>query len=578
MFTRSAFRAIGFLAGCLSFFFLLTPAATAASHVAYVYIGTANGVYLYDAASDGSLTLVSGSPYPIAGSAIGSNGGYFISLGTNYLHSYPVASNGAIQNQVSQINTANYSSSPGCGATAGGELDHTGHDIYALRGINGCAELQSYQISNSGTFTFLDSSSFATNYYGPTVLPAITANDLYAYTGVYIGTCGENTYGFKRQSSGAFQSYPFTMDLPPVDPGWGGYEPLEVWTAGTSNYLATAVQEQSEDGCGGPVKPVWLVSYTVDSQGNLHTTNTTQNVPAPDVYPTVLNMSPSGDFLAVGGNLPPSQTGSTVQATGLQVFHFNGADPITVESGKLTTVPIDEIHWDNSNHLYAVSNSTGKLYVYTITASSVTPAPGSPYRIAKPNALVVVPTLPKCSGPAAPGVNICSPTGTSTVDSPLQVLASATVTGTIKNTQLWVDGAKKYTSDSKSLNTAINLDPGAHRIAVLALNNTGQIWESAINTTVAGCTAPSSPGVHVCYPANSSTVGNPVQVLARATVTGTIASTQVWVDGVETYTVASASLDTDITLYPGTHRVAVLATNQSGEKWESVVYVTVSSN
>jgi hypothetical protein len=68
--------------------------SAAAAPVAYVYIGTAKGVNLYDAASNGTLTLVSGSPFKIAGKIVGSNRKYFISLGTNYLHSYPVAANG----------------------------------------------------------------------------------------------------------------------------------------------------------------------------------------------------------------------------------------------------------------------------------------------------------------------------------------------------------------------------------------------------------------------------------------------------------------------------------------------------
>ncbi len=93
----------------------LSAAATpAAAQVAYVYVGTTKGVYLYNAASDGSLSLVSGSPFSIAGNAIGSNGKYFLSLGTNYLHSYPVVSNGALKGQASQINTALYRD-PRCG-------------------------------------------------------------------------------------------------------------------------------------------------------------------------------------------------------------------------------------------------------------------------------------------------------------------------------------------------------------------------------------------------------------------------------------------------------------------------------
>jgi hypothetical protein len=71
--------------------------------------------------------------------------------------------------------------------------------------------------------------------------------------------------------------------------------------------------------------------------------------------------------------------------------HFNGAAPITEYSSVLTSAPIDEIHWDNSNHLYALSDSTCKLYVYTITPTSITPVAGSPYTVSNPNALIVVP-------------------------------------------------------------------------------------------------------------------------------------------------------------------------------------------
>ena len=63
----------------------VAPAVTAAP-VAYVYIGTTKGVYLYDAASTGKLTRVSSSAYHLAGLAIGSYGKYFISLGTDYVH------------------------------------------------------------------------------------------------------------------------------------------------------------------------------------------------------------------------------------------------------------------------------------------------------------------------------------------------------------------------------------------------------------------------------------------------------------------------------------------------------------
>ena len=98
-----------------------------------------------------------------------------------------------------------------------------------------------------------------------------------------------------------------------------------------------------------------------------------------------MKMSASGKLLAVAG------------APGLQIFHFNGAAPITSYSALLLpTVNIDQLAWDNTNHLYALSYSTGELYVYTVTPTSISEAPGSPYKVANAyglNGLVVVPKL-----------------------------------------------------------------------------------------------------------------------------------------------------------------------------------------
>ncbi len=95
-----------------------------------------------------------------------------------------------------------------------------------------------------------------------------------------------------------------------------------------------------------------------------------------------LRMSPGGNLLAVA-------TG-----TGVQIFHFNGAAPITKFTGVIgTSGYVNELQWDKSNHLYAVNAASGKLHVYTVTTSSVVEAAGSPYSIgatSSPLSLVVV--------------------------------------------------------------------------------------------------------------------------------------------------------------------------------------------
>ncbi len=76
---------------------------------------------------------------------------------------------------------------------------------------------------------------------------------------------------------------------------------------------------------------------------------------------------------------------------GLQVFHFNGSSPITLHTGLLTSKDIEQANWDNQNHLYAVSQNSGRLYVFTVTPTSVTQASGSPYAISKAQQLAVRP-------------------------------------------------------------------------------------------------------------------------------------------------------------------------------------------
>jgi hypothetical protein len=87
----------------------------------------------------------------------------------------------------------------------------------------------------------------------------------------------------------------------------------------------------------------------------------------------VMKLNPEGTVLAV-----------TV-GTGIQFFHFNGAQPITPFTGIIgnygstSNAYITTMAWDKANHLYAMDGRSGKLHVYTITTKGVVEAPGSPY-------------------------------------------------------------------------------------------------------------------------------------------------------------------------------------------------------
>jgi len=94
----------------------------------------------------------------------------------------------------------------------------------------------------------------------------------------------------------------------------------------------------------------------------------------------VMRMDPSGKLLAVGGS------------TGLEIFHYHGTNPVTYAKTLLTSGSIDSLYWDRSHHLYALQASNigkGKLYVFTVTMTGASQAPGSPHSIPNPDSLIV---------------------------------------------------------------------------------------------------------------------------------------------------------------------------------------------
>jgi hypothetical protein len=132
----------------------ITPQTTAPVTEALLYVATNKGINLYDALSTGKLTLISTTPYQTSGLMIGSNGKTFVTLGTDYIHTYAVASNGAIGKQLSQINTQLYTGSE-CGTTNGAVYDHSGQYVYVeLNGYydpitGGCAALQTFKLNST---------------------------------------------------------------------------------------------------------------------------------------------------------------------------------------------------------------------------------------------------------------------------------------------------------------------------------------------------------------------------------------------------------------------------------------------
>lgn len=357
-----------------------------ASPVAYVYVTGPTHVSGFSAGANGDLKPVPGSPFAnISLNSIAANGKYFFGVTTSGsdLDTFSIASNGSLKYE---RGTA-ISSYDACQAWAYSPivLDHAGETLYlgATAGDEcGDEQYESFHIeSSTGELQHLGASGQIFLGNNPLTISAndkfLYGSDCFNYEGGDLDTFAE----LKRASSGLISFndsfFPPTPETKSADDFYCRANPI----ADPSNHLAVLLQPinlntNNNDG------PPQLATYTAASNGNLTTESTYKNMPEVGTGGGELRLSPSGKLLAVGGQ-------------GFQIFHFNGSSPITHYSGVLQPALqiggsrlFKQLAWDSSNHLYALGG--GKLFVYTVTPTSITEAPGSPYSISGANSVVVV--------------------------------------------------------------------------------------------------------------------------------------------------------------------------------------------
>ncbi len=342
------------------------------SPVAYVYVSSGNGsngrVYGAAAASNGALSLLPGTPYPYNVNYMAVNGAWLFGVGTldASIQSLSIAPNGALTMKDT------YTLPTGGGAISV-YLDHTGSTLYADYYTTNNDYLSFSIDQDTGQLTEIGDLPGSPSDNNPV---SFIGNNIYAYS----SSCYHFTpeiIGVERATNGTLSGINNFNPPFPAEQSGGFYCPWRA-AADPTNHVAIALEPLNSN--WGQDGPWQLATYTADSSGNLTTSSTYSNMPS--VLVGAVNdywMSPSGKYLAVGGT------------SGFQIFNFNGASPITQYTGLLTTSPIDQIFWDNSNHVYALSRSAAKLYVFTVTSSGVTQAPGSPHAVPTPLNLIVLP-------------------------------------------------------------------------------------------------------------------------------------------------------------------------------------------
>lgn len=345
---------------------------TSTSPAAYVYVlrrTSSNGSELdgYSADSNGALTRLAGSPFWTSSSnpgGLANTTHWLFASDASHIYSFSIASDGSLK-QVSSVSVQKHD--PYGGTSGALFLDHTGATVYDYESDGIGDNFYEFFSKNSSTggLSYFGSSSVSAAYG----YLAFTGNNAYAYGASCIQLSAQ-FYGFSRRSDGSLTS--LSIDPPLPDNNNYGYCPAGAAADPASN-LAIPVFQKDVQG-----NPFQLSVYTADSSGNLTTNSTAQNMPYTSVgWINYLLASPAGNLLAVGG------------MGGLQVFYFNGSNPITPYTGLLATHEMRSLAWDNHNHLFGISPS-GRLYAFRVTTTGYKQAPGSPYSISDPQAISVL--------------------------------------------------------------------------------------------------------------------------------------------------------------------------------------------
>lgn len=323
-------------------------------------------VYGFAAASDGKLTPIPGSPFKSANvSWMATNGKYLFGndIESSGIRTFSVASNGALK----LVETYPAGTDELVGPV---ELDHSGEFLYANVSKGGANDFRSLGIDGSnGKLHEVNQVPIS---FGGFDWLSFLPNDQYAYA---IGnSCSDEGgfFAFSRASNGELASITIPDPMPETPEGNHNYCVDDI-APDPSGHLAALIVDTNTTSA----TPV-LAAFTAGANGNLTTTNTHLDMPKVSVYNVQwLRMSPNGKFLAVGGE------------GGLELFHVNGASPITKYKTLLTqaqSFPV-QMYWDNDNHLFVIGENRfaqDAIWVFTVTATSVTEAPGSPYVLGIP--------------------------------------------------------------------------------------------------------------------------------------------------------------------------------------------------
>jgi phosphoesterase family protein/Big-like domain-containing protein len=159
-------------------------------------------------------------------------------------------------------------------------------------------------------------------------------------------------------------------------------------------------------------------------------------------------------------------------------------------------------------------------------------------------------------GSSSAGVVISTPGNGATVIGAVHLVASASESQTVSQTQVW-DNGKKLGVYGTQLDATYNLAPGNHTTTVVDLDSKFKIINRA---SVSYSVQALVNGLQIISPTPNQVISSTstVQIVAHATESAPISQMQVWDNGVKLGWYAGADVNQYFTLAPGSHTVTVI--------------------
>jgi hypothetical protein len=361
------------------------PSTASAAPVAYAFISTANpnNVSTLAVSANGSFTHVGTASSPTAVYHLSVTRQFLFGIdNVSNIYTYSISSTGALK-LVATTNAGSYVSGfSSAYAIPLIQLDASGATLYTMVGTSQTNwYLESFKIETNGGLQFL-----GTSYADPNTLSQIRfvqGGQFAMADGCYNTAAGasfvtdsddvNDIVTYKHESNG-FLTYVGTSNDTPA--AQSPYEYCAGLNASDSaNHLAVGFDIFNPP--GDDIEPgMALGTYTVNTSGTPSTTSNYETMPVTSGYaPYAMSIDPTGKILAVGGQ------------GGFQLYHFNGANPITTYSGVIKTYDlIRTIAWDKSSHMYLLTDHS--VDIYNISTTSYTEL--KPWEFTAPYSMIVL--------------------------------------------------------------------------------------------------------------------------------------------------------------------------------------------